>query len=140
MLRKTKGKALANQDIFKAVKSKRGEMFIGIGIKILIAVVLGALMMGGLFTLTRDNVMATTQSKVESLFDYSGNHEEIAPEPITGDINGDDVVDNTDLDILRSELFTISGNYETSVLDMNGDGNVDIMDTVRLKKIISQQS
>ena len=121
-------------------KSKRGEMFIGIGIKILIAVVLGTLMMGGLFTLTRDNVMATTQSKVESLFDYSGNHEEIAPEPITGDINNDGVVDNTDLDILKSELLSFSGNYDDSVLDVNGDGDIDIRDTVRLKKIITEQS
>ena len=124
----------------KRIRNKKGFGFIDIGIKIIIAVVIGSLMMGGLGALTQDTVLPAAKSRIESLFDYSGNSGSAVQEPITGDINGDGVVDNTDLNILRNELFTISGNYETSVLDVNGDGNVDIMDTVRLKKIIAEQS
>ncbi len=52
--------------------SKKGEFFLGIGVKILIAVVVGAVFLGGTYSLMRDNVMANVESKVSGLFDYDG--------------------------------------------------------------------
>lgn len=52
--------------------SKKGEFFFGVGVKILIAVVVGAVFLGGTYSLMRDNVMANVESKVCELFDYDG--------------------------------------------------------------------
>ena len=47
-------------------------MYVGVGVKILISVVLGALLLSGLYALFQNTIMTTTQSKVESLFNYAG--------------------------------------------------------------------
>ena len=52
--------------------SKKGEFFLGVGVKILIAVVVGAVFLGGTYSLTKDNVMPNVESKVSELFDYNG--------------------------------------------------------------------
>ena len=54
-----------------ACKSKRGESYVDSGVKILIAVVIGALLLSLLYALFNDTVMPTVTSKVESLFAYS---------------------------------------------------------------------
>ena len=41
-------------------------------IKILIAVVLGALLLAGLYTLFGDTVLPTVTERVEEMFDYKG--------------------------------------------------------------------
>ncbi len=50
----------------------RGENFVDSGIKILIAVVIGALLLGGLYTLFGDTIMPTVTEKVKSMFDFKG--------------------------------------------------------------------
>ena len=127
-------------DKLKKLKNKKAIGFVDFGVKILIAVVVGALTLGGFYALAKDNVLPTAKSKIESLFDYSGNDGLNIQEPIAGDINGDGIVDDADMAILKSELLNTTGNYDLSVLDVNGDGVFDVRDSVRLKKIIAQQS
>ena len=61
--------------IKKTLKSKKAEGYVDSGVKILIAVVIGALLLGGVYMLFKDTILPTAQSKVESLFDYSQNPE-----------------------------------------------------------------
>ena len=50
----------------------RGENFVDSGIKILIAVVIGALLLGGLYALFGDTIMPTVTEKVKSMVDFKG--------------------------------------------------------------------
>ncbi len=50
----------------------RGENFVDSGIKILIAVVIGALLLGGLYALFGDTIMPTVTEKVEEMFEFNG--------------------------------------------------------------------
>ena len=62
-------KALQAKEI---LKSKKGENFVDSGIKILIAVVIGALLLGGLYTLFGDTILPTLNQKVTDMFNYAG--------------------------------------------------------------------
>ena len=50
----------------------RGEGYIDTGVKILIAVVIGALLLAGLYTLFNTTIMPTVTTKVTELFNYQG--------------------------------------------------------------------
>ena len=63
--------------IKKTLKSKKAEGYVDSGVKILIAVVIGALLLGGIYMLFKDTILPTAQSKVESLFDYAGEVAEV---------------------------------------------------------------
>ena len=63
--------------IKKTLKSKKAEGYVDSGVKILIAVVIGALLLGGVYMLFKDTILPTAQSKVESLFDYAGEVAEV---------------------------------------------------------------
>lgn len=52
--------------------ANRGENFVDSGIKILIAVVIGALLLGGLYALFGETIMPTVTEKVKSMFDFKG--------------------------------------------------------------------
>lgn len=54
------------------IQARRGENFVDSGIKILIAVVIGALLLGGLYALFGDTIMPTVTEKVEDMFDFKG--------------------------------------------------------------------
>ncbi len=54
------------------LRNKRGENFVDSGIKILIAVVIGALLLGGLYALFGDTIMPTVTEKVEDMFNFKG--------------------------------------------------------------------
>ena len=54
------------------IQAKRGENFVDSGIKILIAVVIGALLLGGLYALFGDTIMPTVTEKVEDMFEFKG--------------------------------------------------------------------
>ena len=54
------------------MQEKRGENFVDSGIKILIAVVIGALLLGGLYALFGDTIMPTVTEKVEDMLDFNG--------------------------------------------------------------------
>ena len=124
----------------KRLKNKKGFAFITVGIKIIIAVVIGSVMLGGAYGLTKDTVLPAAQRRIELMLDYSGNAGASTPARITGDINDDGIVDDADVQIIKSELLMESGNYDLSVLDVNGDGNFDTLDMIRIKKIATQGS
>ncbi|HOG67875.1 MAG TPA: DUF6133 family protein [Fibrobacteraceae bacterium] len=52
------------------LKSNRGEGYIDTAVKILIAVVLGALLLAGLYALFGDVVMPTLVNRIQSMFNY----------------------------------------------------------------------
>ena len=54
-------------------KSKRGEVFVGFGVKMLIAVVIGALLLGGTYTLAKTGVLEPATNKVRELFDFGSD-------------------------------------------------------------------
>ena len=56
----------------KALTGRAGEGYIDTAIKILVAVVLGALLLGGLYALFGDVVMPTLKERIQNMFDYGG--------------------------------------------------------------------
>ena len=52
--------------------NNRGEGYVDSGVKILIAVVIGALLLAGLYTLFNTTIMPTVTTKVTELFSYNG--------------------------------------------------------------------
>ena len=68
-------RAKVQANVIRAVAlmhEKRGENFVDSGIKILIAVVIGALLLGGLYALFGDTIMPTVTEKVEEMFEFNG--------------------------------------------------------------------
>jgi hypothetical protein len=59
--------------VFKAVIAEnRGEGYIDSILKILIAVVLGSLLLAGLYTLMGEQVLPTLQERIMEIFNYAG--------------------------------------------------------------------
>ncbi len=54
------------------LRDKKGENYVDTAVKILIAVVIGALLLAGLYTLFDDVVMPTLTTKVQEMFNYAG--------------------------------------------------------------------
>ena len=52
--------------------ANNGENFVDSGIKILIAVVIGALLLAGLYALFGETVMPTVTQKVKDMFNFKG--------------------------------------------------------------------
>lgn len=52
--------------------NNRAEGFVDSGVKILIAVVIGALLLGGLYVLFGDTILPTLTNKIRDLFNYAG--------------------------------------------------------------------
>lgn len=72
--RKIKDKAdLALLNLKAAVENKEAEGYVDSGVKILIAVVIGALLLAGLYALFNTTIMPTVTRKITDLFNYSGN-------------------------------------------------------------------
>ena len=55
-----------------ALANRKGEGFVDSGVKILIAVVIGALLLGGLYLLFNDTILPTLTTKIKELFNYAG--------------------------------------------------------------------
>ena len=55
-----------------AFTNTRGEGYVDTGVKILIAVVIGALLLAGLYTFFNTTIMPTVTTKVTELFNYQG--------------------------------------------------------------------
>lgn len=51
--------------------SKSGEGFVDTAVKVLMAVVIGALVLAGLYALFGDTILPTLQDKIEEMFNYS---------------------------------------------------------------------
>lgn len=56
----------------KAISNEKGDQNLGSAIQILIAVVIGALLLAGLYTLFDEVVLPTVTDRVQGMFDYSG--------------------------------------------------------------------
>lgn len=55
-----------------AVDNVKAEGYVDSGVKILIAVVIGALLLAGLYALFNSTIMPTVTQKIQSLFNYKG--------------------------------------------------------------------
>ena len=55
-----------------AIVTKKAEGYVDSGVKILIAVVIGALLLAGLYTLFNTNIIPTLTTKINGLFNYKG--------------------------------------------------------------------
>ncbi|WP_399324538.1 DUF6133 family protein [Tissierella sp.] len=55
-----------------AASNNRGEGYIDTAVKILIAVVLGALLLAGLYALFGEVVMPTLEERINEMFNYAG--------------------------------------------------------------------
>lgn len=55
-----------------AIINKKAEGFVDSGVKILISVVIGALLLGGLYSLFGDTILPTLTTKIQGLFSYVG--------------------------------------------------------------------
>ena len=56
----------------RAVCGNAGEGYIDTAVKVLIAVVLGALVLAGLYAILNDTVMPTVTQKITEMFSYNG--------------------------------------------------------------------
>ena len=54
------------------MKDTKGENYVDTAVKILIAVVLGALLLAGLYALSGDVVMPTLTQRIQDMFNYAG--------------------------------------------------------------------
>ena len=55
-----------------AVANKKAEGYVDSGVKILIAVVIGALLLAGLYVLFNTTIMPAVTTKIQGLFNYAG--------------------------------------------------------------------
>ena len=55
-----------------AIENVRAEGYVDSGVKILIAVVIGALLLAGLYTLFNSTIMPTVTQKIQGLFNFKG--------------------------------------------------------------------
>ena len=62
----------AKTAVTTAVTSTAGEGYVDSGVKILIAVVIGALLLSGLYALFNTTIMPTVTNKITELFNFAG--------------------------------------------------------------------
>jgi len=68
---RAKAQALANRAVV-AVSNVKAEGYVDSGVKILIAVVIGALLLSGLYALFNTTIMPSVTTKIQELFNYAG--------------------------------------------------------------------
>ncbi len=66
-----KGMAFKQKSI-KILNSNKGEGFVDSAVKILISVVIGALLLTGLYMLFQDTILPTLQQRIQDMFNYNG--------------------------------------------------------------------
>lgn len=66
-----KGQSARNK-IQNVIQDQKGENYVDVGVKILIAVVIGALLLAGLYALFGDVVMPTLEQRITEMFNYAG--------------------------------------------------------------------
>ena len=65
----------ANQMVVNAqatIESKKAEGYVDTGVKIIIAVVIGGVLLAGLYTLFNTTIIPTLTQKITEMFSYSG--------------------------------------------------------------------
>ena len=55
-----------------AVDNTRAEGFVDTGVKIIIGVVVGAVILGGLYALFDGVILPTLETRIDGMFDYAG--------------------------------------------------------------------
>ena len=63
--------AVIKAKVIRFVAGTRAEAYVDTGVKILIAVVVGALLLGGLYALFNTTIMPTVTQKIQELFNYT---------------------------------------------------------------------
>lgn len=58
--------------LYATVSSRRAEGFVDTAIKILIAVVIGALLLAGLYALFGNTILPTLTQRIKDMFNYQG--------------------------------------------------------------------
>lgn len=58
--------------VVQIMTDKRGEGFVDTAMKILISVVIGALLLAGLYALFNDSILPELQNRIQQMFSYSG--------------------------------------------------------------------
>ena len=76
-MRKMMNKVAGNMKVTAAktamlLKDKKGENYVDTAVKILIAVVIGALLLAGLYALFGDVVMPPLTRRIQEMFNYAG--------------------------------------------------------------------
>ena len=61
-----------SQKVHEVLDGTIAEAYVDTGVKILIAVVIGALLLGGLYALFNSTIMPTVTTKIQELFNYAG--------------------------------------------------------------------
>lgn len=56
-----------------SLKDKKGEGYVDTGVKVLMAVVIGALVLGGLYALFKGIILPRMEKEIEGMFNYKGN-------------------------------------------------------------------
>lgn len=73
MMNNVKGKIVGTAGRARCLLiDRKGENYVDTAVKILIAVVIGALLLAGLYALFDDVVMPTLTTKVQEMFNYAG--------------------------------------------------------------------
>ena len=62
----------AKEKIMDTLTRRSGEGFVDTALKILISVVVGALLLAGLYMLFKDTILPTLTQRIKDLFDYKG--------------------------------------------------------------------
>ena len=69
---KNAANSIRTKAIRLAATRRSGEGYIDTAVKVLIAVVLGALVLAGLYAILNDTVMPTVTQKITEMFSYNG--------------------------------------------------------------------
>jgi len=73
LFKKMKNKVRSAASCVKStIECKKAEGYVDSGVKILIAVVIGALLLAGLYALFNTNIIPTLTTKINGLFNYKG--------------------------------------------------------------------
>ncbi len=70
--REIKGWKAGVRQVVMLLQDRRGENYVDTAVKILIAIVLGALLLAGLYALFGDVVMPTLTQRIQEMFNYAG--------------------------------------------------------------------
>ena len=73
MFKKIKDKVMSlKAKAVEVIETKTAETYVDTGVKVLIAVVIGALLLTLLYALFEDSIMPSVVTKVQGLFNYAG--------------------------------------------------------------------
>ena len=73
MFKKIKDKVMSlKAKAVEIIETKTAETYVDTGVKVLIAVVIGALLLTLLYALFEDTIMPSVVTKVQELFNYGG--------------------------------------------------------------------